>query len=262
MELHSEILIRTATFLGLVFLLSALEFIFPFRKSVQFMGKRKLQNLFFGFFNIIILRISVAAGLIGVARWVSDREYGILNALELPHWVEVIVAFLFLDLFLYFQHYWMHNQKLLWRLHRFHHSDLEFDMTTGLRFHPIEILFSFFLKSAAVLAIGAPILTVLIFEVVLSSLSLFSHSNFHIPEKFEGVLRRLVITPDYHRVHHSVERRETDSNYGFHLTVWDYLFGTYVARTARPPGEMPIGIEQFREAKDQRLFSLLVQPFR
>lgn len=262
MEASTEIVVRVAIFLSLVLFLSCIEFLFPFRKSVKFFSQRKWQNLFFGFFNIIILRIFFAVGLVGVASWVNSRSLGLFNKWDAPYWLEVMASLVVLDLFIYMQHYWMHNQKLLWRLHRFHHSDLEFDMTTGLRFHPLEIFFSFALKALAVLAIGAPVLAVLIFEVVLSSFSLFSHSNFHIPRKFESSLRRLIITPDYHRVHHSVLRRETDSNYAFHITAWDYLFGTYVPETEQPPDAMPIGVEEFRQSNDQKILNLLIQPFR
>ncbi len=167
-----------------------------------------------------------------------------------------------LDLAIYFQHALFHAIPGLWRLHRMHHADLDIDVSTGLRFHPIEILLSMVIKLAAVIALGAPAIAVLIFEVLLNATSMFNHSNVRIPEAFDGILRWFVVTPDMHRVHHSIVARETNSNFGFNLPWWDRLFGTYRAQPAAGHEAMTIGIEQFRDARELRLDRMLLQPLR
>jgi sterol desaturase/sphingolipid hydroxylase (fatty acid hydroxylase superfamily) len=210
----------------------------------------------------IVLRLLFPTAAVGMAIFAEERGWGLLNVVDLPGWVEVIAAVIVLDLAIYLQHVLFHAVPALWRLHRMHHADLEFDVTTGVRFHPVEIVLSMLIKFAVIAALGAPALGVLIFEVLLNATSMFSHSNIRIPQAIDRWLRWVVVTPDMHRVHHSIERKETDSNYGFNLPWWDRLFGTY--RPAPEAGHegMTIGISQFRERGELRLDRMLLQPLR
>ena len=186
----------------------------------------------------------------------------LLNALALPAWLSVVLAVVLLDLAIYLQPVMFHAVPALWRLHRMHHADLDFDVTTGARFHPIEILLSMALKLGVVAALGAPALAVLVFEVLLNATAMFNHANARLPEGLDRVLRWIVVTPDMHRVHHSVVPRETNSNFGFNLPWWDRLLGTYHAQPAAGHTAMTIGLEQFRDPRDLWLDRLLAQPFR
>jgi sterol desaturase/sphingolipid hydroxylase (fatty acid hydroxylase superfamily) len=174
----------------------------------------------------------------------------------------VIATVVVLDLFIYLQHVMFHAVPALWRLHRMHHADLDFDVTTGARFHPIEIVLSMLIKLAAVVVLGAPPVAVLIFEVVLNATAMFNHGNLRLPLAVDRVLRLFVVTPDMHRVHHSIVPAETNSNFGFNLPWWDRLLGTYRAQPAAGHVVMTIGLDDFREASDQRLDRMLIQPFR
>jgi sterol desaturase/sphingolipid hydroxylase (fatty acid hydroxylase superfamily) len=186
----------------------------------------------------------------------------VFNVVPVPAWIAVGVSVILLDLAIYFQHVLFHAVPLLWRLHRMHHADLDIDVSTGLRFHPIEILLSMVIKLAVVIALGAPAVAVLIFEILLNATSMFNHSNVRMSEGFDRVLRWFVVTPDMHRVHHSVLARETNSNFGFNLPWWDRLFGTYRAQPAAGHEVMTIGIEQFRDPRELGLDRMLLQPFR
>ncbi|WP_254655517.1 sterol desaturase family protein [Sulfitobacter sp. EE-36] len=192
----------------------------------------------------------------------EERGWGFFNNFDLPVWVAITASMLLLDLAIYLQHVMFHAVPGLWRLHRMHHADLEFDATTGLRFHPVEILISMGIKLAVVAAIGPPAVAVLLFEVVLNATAMFNHANIHLPRPVDRILRLFVVTPDMHRVHHSVDPRETNSNYGFNLPWWDHLLGTYVAQPARGHEGMEIGIEQFRKRRDLWLDRMLIQPVR
>ena len=178
----------------------------------------------------------------------------------MPGWIAVVAAVIALDLAIYLQHVLFHAVPALWRLHRMHHTDLELDATTGVRFHPVEVLLSMLIKLAVVATIGAPPIAVLIFEVLLNATSMFNHANLRIPARIDRVLRWLIVTPDMHRVHHSVEVRETNSNFGFNLPWWDRLFRTYKAQPAAGHEAMTIGIDAFRDAGELRLDRMLVQP--
>ena len=192
----------------------------------------------------------------------QTRGFGLFNVIAVPAWIGVAASVVILDLAIYLQHVLFHAVPALWRLHRMHHADLEFDVSTGLRFHPIEILLSMLIKFAVVAALGAPALSVLIFEVLLNATSMFNHANVRIPLGIDRVLRWLVVTPDMHRVHHSILARETNSNFGFNLPWWDRLFGTYRAQPAAGHEAMTIGIEQFRDPRELWLDRMLAQPFR
>ena len=194
-----------------------------------------------------------------VIRWTNNLALVIIDTVIL-RLTFPIVSMLLLDLAIYLQHVMFHAVPWLWRLHRMHHADLDFDATTGLRFHPVEILLSMGTKLAVVAALGPPAIAVLLFEVILNATAIFNHANINLPGGVDRVLRLLVVTPDMHRVHHSVDPRETNSNYGFNLPWWDRLLGTYIAQTAKGHEGMEIGSEQFRTPRDLWLDRLLIQP--
>src|SRR5438105_8571085 len=219
------------------------------------------NNLGVVIIDTILLRLLFPAAAVGAALGGEEQGWGLLNNLPLPPWMAVIAAVIVLDLAIYFQHVLFHAVPALWRLHRMHHADLEFDVTTGVRFHPVEIVFSMIIKLGVVLALGAPALAVLIFEVLLNATSMFNHGNVLLPQPIDRVLRTLVVTPEMHRVHHSIEPAETNSNFGFNLPWWDRLFGTYRAQPAAGHEAMTIGIDEFRDPRELRLDRMLLQPF-
>lgn len=207
-------------------------------------------------------RIFLPTGAVGLALIAQRQGWGLFNALEWPSWAEVAISAIILDLAIYFQHRLFHGVPVLWRLHRMHHADLDVDATTGNRFHPIEILLSMAIKFGVIVAIGAPLLGVLLFEILLNGTSLFNHANIRVPTWLETVLRLVVVTPDMHRVHHSIHRDETDSNFGFNLPWWDRIFRTYRAQPRDGHDGITFGIQQFRDEKELRLLRMLAQPFR
>ncbi len=258
--LAAEPAIRLAAFLGVLLAMAAWEIAAPRRRREIPRVLRWSNNLALVVLDTVILRLSFPILAVGLALLAEERGWGLFNALEVPFWVAVLVSFLVLDLVIYLQHVLFHAVPGLWRLHRMHHADLEFDTTTGLRFHPLEILLSMAIKLAVVAALGAPAVAVLLFEVVLNATALFNHANVKLPRRVDRVLRWIVVTPDMHRVHHSVDPRETNSNYGFNLPWWDRLLGTYIAQPARGHEGMEIGIEQFRTRRDLWLDRMLIQP--
>ncbi len=200
---------------------------------------------------------------VGVAAWSAERQWGLLNWLDYPGWLELLLAVFALDLVIYLQHVAFHHVPLLWRIHKVHHADLEMDVTTGLRFHTLEILLSTILKIAAVLCLGPSVVAVVVFEVLLNGTSMFNHSNVRLPQWLDARLRLGLVTPDMHRVHHSVIRAETNSNYGFNLPWWDYLFRTYQAEPRLGHLEMQIGVEDIRDPRHaDRLPQMLLMPWR
>ncbi|WP_431269254.1 sterol desaturase family protein [Dankookia sp. P2] len=209
----------------------------------------------------LVVRVLFPAGAVGMAMLAQAKGWGALNVLQAPGWVVVPLSVLVLDLAIYAQHVAFHHVPVLWRLHRMHHADLEFDVTTGVRFHPVEIVLSMLIKSAVVIALGVPPLAVLALEVLLNATSMFNHGNIHLPGRLDRVLRWLV-TPEMHRVHHSVLRRETHSNFGFNLPWWDRLFGTYRAQPKAGHQGLTIDIDRFRESRERRLDRMLLQPLR
>ena len=212
--------------------------------------------------DTVMTRIVAPTGAVGFALFAEAHGLGLFKVVALPAWLEMVLALLTLDLAIYLQHRLFHYAPVLWRLHRMHHADLDVDVTTGARFHPFEILLSLGIKFVVIVTFGAPALSVLVFEILLNATSMFNHSNVRVSQAIERVLRCLVVTPDMHRVHHSVVRRETDSNFGFNFPWWDRLFGTYRAQPEAGHDGMTIGIEQFREPTELRLDRLLTQPFR
>jgi sterol desaturase/sphingolipid hydroxylase (fatty acid hydroxylase superfamily) len=209
-----------------------------------------------------LVRLSFPVGAVALALLCEQRGWGLLNSVELPRWAAIVLAVLALDLAIYLQHVLFHAVPALWRLHRMHHADLDLDVTTGTRFHPIEILASMVVKLAVVTALGAPAEAVLAFEILLNATSMFNHGNIRMPAPCDRMLRWIVVTPDMHRVHHSIVPQETNSNFGFNMPWWDRLFGTYRAQPTAGHEAMTIGIEQFRVTREQWLDRMLTQPFR
>jgi sterol desaturase/sphingolipid hydroxylase (fatty acid hydroxylase superfamily) len=257
-----ESYIRLGAF-GLIFMVMALwELAGPRREQAIARYLRWPNNLGVVAVDILLVRLVFPVTAVGLALVAEARGFGLFNVIAPPAWVGIVASVILLDLALYLQHVLFHAVPALWRLHRMHHADLAFDVTTGLRFHPIEIVLSMLIKFVVIAAIGAPAVGVVIFEVLLNATSMFNHGNIRIPGRLDRLLRWLVVTPDMHRVHHSIDVRETNSNFGFNLPWWDRLFGTYRPQPAAGHEGMTIGIEQFRDPHELRLDRMLLQPFR
>lgn len=260
--LSSESTIRLAAFLGVLAAMALWELAAPRRRTEIPRVIRWTNNIALVVLDTVILRLTFPILAVGLAVMAEDRGWGLFNNVELPTWVAIVASMPVLDLAIYLQHVMFHAVPGLWRLHRMHHADLEFDTTTGLRFHPLEILISMGIKLAVVAAFGPSAVAVLLFEVILNATALFNHANIDLPRSVDRVLRHFVVTPDMHRVHHSVDPRETNSNYGFNLPWWDRLLGAYVAQPAKGHEGMEIGIEQFRTRRDLWIDRMLIQPVR
>ena len=253
---------RLSIFLIIFVAMVIWELLLPRRKSSKPTSSRRVNNLGIMFIYTLLIRFTVPLLPVGAALYASEHSLGFFNSIDLPILLVVPLAILILDLVIYFQHRVFHAIPLLWRLHRTHHTDVEFDVTTGIRFHPIEIILSLLIKIVLVLLLGAPAIAVLVFEILLSSAALFNHSNIQIPKRIDRVLRWFLVTPDMHRVHHSVIKAETDSNFGFSVPWWDRILGTYCPQPREGHREMAIGIETFRAEKDSRVDQMLIQPFK
>jgi len=257
-----EAAIRLGAFLAIFAAVALWEAITPRRTAAYSRLKRWPSNLAIVTLNTALVRLLLPATAVSLALLGTRRGWGLLNNLPIPPWTAVAVSVVLLDLAIYLQHVMFHAVPALWRVHRMHHADLDFDVTTGARFHPIEIVLSMMIKFGVVAALGASALGVLIFEVLLNATSMFNHGNVRIPVGLDHYLRWLVVTPEMHRVHHSIVVRETNSNFGFNLPWWDRLLGTYRDQPAAGHEGMTIGIEQFREARELWLDRMLSQPFR
>jgi len=257
-----EPLIRLGSFAGIFAAMALWELLAPRRRQAIGRSRRWPSNLGIVALNTLLVRLVFPVAAVGVALLAETRGWGLFRVLPAPASLAVITSVILLDLAIYFQHVLFHAVPVLWRLHRMHHTDLEFDVSTGARFHPFEIVLSMVIKLGVVVALGAPAVAVLIFEVLLNATSMFNHGNVRIPMQLDRALRCVLVTPDMHRVHHSVAPRETNSNFGFNLPWWDRLFGTYRAQPAAGHEGMTIGIEQFREPRELRLDRMLTQPFR
>ena len=260
--LRYEPAIRLGIFISLFAVMALWEVLAPRRAQAIGRLRRWPANLGIVALNTLLVRLVFPTAAVGMALVSQARDWGLFHMLDTPDWFSVIAAVILLDLAIYLQHALLHAVPLLWRLHRVHHADLEFDVTTGTRFHPVEILLSMAIKLGVVAAIGPPAVAVLVFEVLLNATSMFNHSNIHLSEKYDGLLRWFLVTPDMHRVHHSILPTETNSNFGFNVPWWDRLFGTYRAQPAAGHLQMTIGIEQFRDPHELRLDRMLLQPFR
>lgn len=260
--IEHEPVIRLGSFLGVFVLMAAWEILLPRRVLTQPKARRWLNNLGLVVFNTALLRVIFPAAAVGVAEYAQLHQWGLFNQVEVHYALAVIASVVILDAAIYLQHVMFHAIPVLWRLHRVHHADLDFDVTTGGRFHPIEILLSMLLKFAVIVLLGPPLAAVVIFEVLLNGLSMFNHSNVRMPLGLDRVLRLGIVTPDMHRVHHSHLPEETNSNFGFNLSVWDRLLGTYRAQPAAGHTGMVIGIDTFRDPERcVKLPGLLLMPF-
>jgi sterol desaturase/sphingolipid hydroxylase (fatty acid hydroxylase superfamily) len=260
--LATEPQLRLAVFLGVLVAMALWELATPRRRQEIPRVIRWTNNLGLVVVDTIVLRMTFPILAVGLAVIVQDRGWGLFNIVAVPGWVAILVSIIVLDLVIYLQHVMFHAVPALWRLHRMHHADLEFDVTTGLRFHPVEILLSMVIKLAVVMALGPPAVAVLVFEVLLNATAMFNHSNIRLPMLVDRFLRLIVVTPDMHRVHHSIIPEETNSNFGFNLPWWDRLLGTYKAQPKAGHEGMTIGIEQFRTGRDLWLDRMLVQPIK
>jgi sterol desaturase/sphingolipid hydroxylase (fatty acid hydroxylase superfamily) len=254
--------LRLAAFCGVLIVMLVWELLLPRRTSNIKRTARWPSNLAVVVLDTVLVRLVFPTTTIAVALLAETNGWGLFNVLRLPQWLTLLAGIVLLDLAIYLQHVLFHWLPALWRFHRMHHADLEFDVTTGVRFHPVEILLSMAIKLGVILALGTPALAVLGFEILLSATSLFNHGNVKLPERLDRALRWVLVTPDMHRVHHSIVTRETNSNFGFNLPWWDWLFKTYRDQPAAGHLAMTIGVEQFRELTEQRLDRMLTQPFR
>jgi sterol desaturase/sphingolipid hydroxylase (fatty acid hydroxylase superfamily) len=258
--LEQETAIRLTVFLGVLIGMAVWEIIVPRRRVEIPRLLRWSNNLALVVLDTLLVRLAFPVVAVGLAVIARENGWGLLNQMSIPGWIVFPAAVLALDLAIYLQHVLFHAVPALWRLHRMHHADLEFDVTTGLRFHPLEILLSMVVKLGVVMALGPPAFAVLIFEVLLNASSLFNHSNIRLPLRIDAVLRLFIVTPDMHRVHHSIHPSETNSNFGFNVPWWDRILGTYLAQPKAGHEDMTIGIEQFRSRRSLWLDRMLIQP--
>jgi sterol desaturase/sphingolipid hydroxylase (fatty acid hydroxylase superfamily) len=252
--------IRLAAFAGVLALMLLWEHLAPRRPAGN--GLRRLNNLALVGLDTLVVRLAFPVLAVGFAAQMQARGIGLLNLFALPDWLAISAGIIMLDLAIYGQHRLFHALPFLWRLHRVHHSDPAFDTTTALRFHPLEILVSMAFKLAVVALLGPPPLAVLLFEIILNAAALFNHGNISLPASIEARLRGLLVTPDLHRIHHSVHDDEQNHNFGFNLSIWDRLFGTLAAQPRDGHDGMRIGLPAFRDNRAQWLDQLLLQPFR
>ncbi len=242
-----EVPIRLGFFFGIFGMMAVWELVAPRRRLHASKLLRWFNNIGLVFLNSLLLRLVFPAAAVGMALFAREQAWGLFNYLQIPVWLAVAASVVTMDLFIYLQHVMVHAVPALWRLHRVHHADLDFDVTTGARFHPLEILLSMLIKFAVILLLGAPVVAVVIFEVILNATSMFNHANVRLPARVDRFLRWVVVTPDMHRVHHSVEDDETNSNFGFNLPWWDRLLGTYRDQPRAGHEAMTIGIRTFRD---------------
>lgn len=260
--LAHEPAIRLGAFAGIFAVMALWETLAPRRRQAIGRWRRWPGNLGIVVLNSVLVRLLFPTAAVGVALFAETHGWGLLHVLKAPNWLAFGASVLLLDLAIYLQHVLFHAVPGLWRLHRMHHTDLEFDLTTGARFHPLEILLSLGIKLGVIVALGAPATAVLVFEVLLNATSMFNHGNVRLPVPLDRLLRRFLVTPDMHRVHHSWHPDETNSNFGFNVPWWDRLFGTYRAQPRDGHLNMTLGINQFRDPRELRLDRMLWQPFR
>lgn len=261
--LAHEPAIRLGFFLGIFAVVALWEVAAPRRALSVSKGLRWTSNLGLVVLNTVVLRLLFPLAAVGLATFCADKGWGLLNHFEVPFWVAVPLAVIAMDFVIWLQHLMVHAVPALWRLHRVHHADLDYDVTTGARFHPLEIVLSMLIKFATLVVLGPPVLAVVIFEVMLNATSMFNHGNIRLPLALDRVLRRFLVTPDMHRVHHSIEDDETNSNFGFSLPWWDRLFGTYRDQPRAGHLGMTIGIRDFTNPHEvDRLDGMLLLPFK
>ncbi len=254
--------IRFAIFLGVFLLMLFLEALVPRHPTVDSKPRRLGINLTLTGLDILVLKLFLGTAAVGTAQFAKEKGWGLLNYLELNPAFEGIITVVFLDLMIYLQHVLVHMVPFFWRFHAVHHSDRDLDVSSGLRFHPVEILGSMLYKMGIVLALGPAPIAVMIFDAILNGMAQFTHSNIRVPLPLDRIMRWLVVTPDMHRIHHSVEAAETNSNYGFNLSIWDRTLGTYLRDAKKPQPEIVIGLKAFPKNEDVSLVKLLMMPGR
>jgi len=259
-SLGSEVYVRFGFFFGIFAVMALWELAAPRRVLSTPKTHRWFINLVITFLNPVALRLLFPLSATGIALLAREKSWGLFNLLAFDGWTAGLIAIILLDLTIYLQHVLFHHVKVLWRLHMVHHTDLDIDVTTGARFHPVEIILSMVIKVAMVVVIGVPVWSVLVFEIVLNGMAMFNHSNVFLPQPVDGVLRKLIVTPDFHRVHHSTVVHEHNSNFGFNLSVWDRIFGTYREQPGAGHQGMTIGLLDFREASRLTLPHILALP--
>jgi sterol desaturase/sphingolipid hydroxylase (fatty acid hydroxylase superfamily) len=259
--MNADALIRLSAFVGMLGFMALWEIIWPRRRLTSSKLRRWAANLSIVMLNTFVLRFIFASGAIGVASVAAERGWGLFNNLGWPIWLEVLLAVVALDFVLYLQHVMFHAVPAFWRFHMMHHADLDMDVTTGARFHPVEVTLSMAIKLAAVAVIGPAPAAVFGFEVLLNATAMFNHSNVRVPPTVDRLLRWVVVTPDMHRIHHSVLPRETNTNFGFNLPWWDWLFRTYRVVPSLGQEGMVLGLEQFRDPTRLTLAWMLALPF-
>ncbi|MEH6876494.1 MAG: sterol desaturase family protein [Candidatus Competibacter sp.] len=258
---HNEPIIRLACFFAVLLAMMLWERRKPRRALSLPRARRWPANLGIIVVDSIVLRLVFPVLAVGAAELAAARGWGLFHGLNAPFWLALPASLLILDLAIYTQHVVFHKVAVLWRLHRVHHTDLDFDVTTALRFHPLEIVLSMLIKLVLVTLLGVPAVAVMLFEVILNATAMFNHGNVGLPRRLDRVLRWILVTPDMHRIHHSIRPEETDSNFGFNLPWWDRLFGTYRDQPRDGHTGMRIGLEYFRDRRAIGLYALLLQPF-
>jgi len=259
----NEVTIRLSFFFGVFAIMASWELIAPRRALTVSKTIRWINNLGMVFLNSFILRLLFPAAAVGVAVYAAEANWGLLNIYDVPFFFAVIISVVAMDFIIYLQHVLVHAVPALWRLHRLHHADLDYDVTTGARFHPIEIVLSMLIKFSVIVVLGPPVIAVVIFEVVLNAMAMFNHANVKLPLVVDAKIRKLFVTPDMHRVHHSVEDDEANSNFGFNLSIWDRLFGTYRDQPRAGHAGMKIGIHNYTDMKQVAwLPGMLMLPFK
>ncbi|ATX81104.1 Sterol desaturase/sphingolipid hydroxylase, fatty acid hydroxylase superfamily [Mariprofundus ferrinatatus] len=256
-----ESTLRLAAFVAIFGCMALAQTAAP-RRRLRFGYRRWPANLGIVLLNTFLVRLLFPAGAVGAALWADANAVGLFNLVELPPAATVALSVILLDLIIYWQHVIFHAVPMLWRLHRVHHADNDIDVTTGLRFHPIEIILSMLVKISFIIAVGAPATAVVIFEIVLNGMAMFNHANVRLPRQIDSAIRLLLVTPDVHRVHHSVIPAETDSNFGFNLSIWDRIFGTWKAQPDMGHDGMTIGLTQLQHAPTHSLAFMLRLPFQ
>lgn len=261
--IKNESIVRASIFFGVLIIMGIWEVAAPRRKPTLSKTYRWVNNLGLTFFNGFIMKVIFPIASTGIAIAAYQNGWGVLRYFEVPSVLSVILFIVVMDMIIYFQHIMMHAVPLFWRLHRVHHADLNYDTTTGARFHTIEIILSMFIKFIAIVLLGPSVLAVILFEITLNATAMFNHGNVKLPKTLDKILRWLIVTPDMHRVHHSVEKDETNSNFGFNLSIWDRIFGTYRQNVRAGQLNMTIGLKNIRKPKDTNMIlGMFLIPFK
>lgn len=260
--INNESTIRLTFFFGIILIMTTLEYFIPRRKLLVSKSKRWFNNITLVFFNTLLVRILFPTAAVGVAIFADTNNIGIFNILELSILSTTLLCIILLDLIIYWQHRLFHKISFFWKFHKVHHSDMDYDLTTGFRFHPIEIIMSMLIKFFFIMLLGVPVVAVVCFEVILSTLATFNHSNINIPKKLDIIVRYFVVTPDMHRIHHSIYYNELNSNYGFNISLWDRIFKSYTNTPKDKYEKMTIGLENLQDQKKTvSILSILKLPF-